>query len=221
MKASTTATTIASIAACVFAGVLLLQCGPTDPINAAPLANGGNARRRRHRHVADAGAGGNSAAGNGSGGTHFHSVPRHQPAAARNRLALSTHRSPRPRSNCGVQTQNPAPQPVDLLLVLDRSGSMADDIATDNPCTGGPGGGPDAAPCSPKWPTMTASLNQVLASSPAGVQWGLKFFSSPKKPSLHGGPRSRRGGGAKHRGQDPDRDGQHLPGKQHSDHGCH
>jgi hypothetical protein len=26
---------------------------------------------------------------------------------------------------------------------------------------------------------MTTSLNQVLASSPASVQWGLKFFSSP------------------------------------------
>jgi hypothetical protein len=30
---------------------------------------------------------------------------------------------------------------------------------------------------------MTASLNQVLASSPVGVQWGLKFFGSPNKPA--------------------------------------
>ena len=78
--------------------------------------------------------------------------------------------------NCGILTQGLTAQPVDLLLVLDRSGSMADDIATDKACTGA--GAP--ATCSPKWPAMTASLNQVLASSPAGVQWGLKFFSSPR-----------------------------------------
>ena len=81
--------------------------------------------------------------------------------------------------NCGIETKGLTAQPADLLLVLDRSGSMADDIATDNSCTGRGGG----SPCSPKWPAMTDSLNQVLASSPAGVQWGLKFFGSPNKPA--------------------------------------
>jgi hypothetical protein len=81
-------------------------------------------------------------------------------------------------ANCGIQTQNPTAQPVDLLLVLDRSGSMDNDIVTDTACSSG-SGRRDAAPCTTKWPAMTASLKQVLASSPAGVQWGLKFFTSP------------------------------------------
>jgi hypothetical protein len=68
-----------------------------------------------------------------------------------------------------------SPQPVDLLLVLDRSGSMSDDITTDTAC----GTGIGAATCTTKWSNMTASLTQVFAASPAGVQWGLKFFSSP------------------------------------------
>jgi hypothetical protein len=59
---------------------------------------------------------------------------------------------------------------------------MANDMTTDTACSGGGGGSSrrDAGSCAPKWPAMTASLQQVLASSPAGVQWGLKFFTSPK-----------------------------------------
>jgi len=65
---------------------------------------------------------------------------------------------------------------VDLLLVLDRSSSMSDDIASDATC----GGRGAPANCTTRWSTMTASLQQVLATSPAGVQWGLKLFTSPK-----------------------------------------
>jgi hypothetical protein len=65
-----------------------------------------------------------------------------------------------------------SPQLVDLLLVLDRSGSMSDDIASDATCG-------SRAGCQARWPTISASLNQVLAASPTSVQWGLKFFTSP------------------------------------------
>jgi len=80
--------------------------------------------------------------------------------------------------NCGITTNSLTQEPADLLLVLDRSGSMSDDIASNNNC-GGRGGGGDAGACTARWPTMTAALNQVLAASPAGVEWGLKFFTSP------------------------------------------
>jgi hypothetical protein len=78
-------------------------------------------------------------------------------------------------ANCGTQTSNASQQPADVLLVLDRSGSMSDDIATNGTCTGR--GAP--ANCMARWPTMTTALNQVFAASPNGVQWGLKFFASP------------------------------------------
>ncbi len=76
--------------------------------------------------------------------------------------------------NCGITTNSLTQQPADLLLVLDRSASMSYDIASNTPCTGGFTGA-----CTARWPTMTTSVNQVLAASPAGVQWGLKFFTSP------------------------------------------
>jgi hypothetical protein len=79
-----------------------------------------------------------------------------------------------PDANCGTQTSNMSQQPADLLLVLDRSGSMSDDIASNSSCTGKNA----PANCATRWSTITTALTQVLTSSPAGVQWGLKFFTS-------------------------------------------
>jgi hypothetical protein len=75
--------------------------------------------------------------------------------------------------NCGITTNTINQQTVDLLLVLDRSGSMAYDIASSNNNCRAPA-------CTARWPTMTTSLNQVLAAATPGVQWGLKFFTSPR-----------------------------------------
>lgn len=75
--------------------------------------------------------------------------------------------------NCGITTNSLTQQPADLLLVLDRSTSMSYDITKDTTCFAGLGA------CTTRWSTMTDSVNQVLAASPAGVQWGLKFFTSP------------------------------------------
>jgi hypothetical protein len=77
--------------------------------------------------------------------------------------------------NCGITSNNLTQQPADLLLVLDRSGSMNDDIASDSSCTGAN----PPANCTTRWSTMTTALNQVLTTSPTGVEWGLKFFTSP------------------------------------------
>ena len=153
MKASATATTIASIAACILAGALSLQCGPTGSINVEPQAGGGNR---------GGGITGTSPTAGAGGSTESSSNLDAAPASA--------------EINCGVQTQNPAPQPVDLLLVLDRSGSMTSDIASDTDCSGRN----PPANCTARWPTMTASLTQVLATSPAEVRWGLKLFTSPR-----------------------------------------
>ena len=93
--------------------------------------------------------------------------------------SVSTGDNPTPSDvdggNCGITTSNLTQQPADLLLVLDRSGSMNDDIASDASCTGANA----PANCTTRWSTMTTALNQVLTTSPAGVEWGLKFFTSP------------------------------------------
>ncbi len=168
MKKSAAVKTVLVVGLCMFAGVLSVQCGPVQPVGGEPPLAGNVPTAGT-----DNGAGGNKAivtlpttAGTGGSAGLSSGTDNAVPASA--------------DANCGIQTSAATPQPVDLLLLLDRSGSMADDIATDNPCTGGLGGRFGAAPCSPKWPAMTSSLNQVLASSPAAVQWGLKFFSSPK-----------------------------------------
>ena len=80
-------------------------------------------------------------------------------------------------SNCGITTASLTQVPADLLLVLDRSGSMINDMASDAACGTVLRG--DAGTCTTRWSAMIASLNQVLTTFPAGVQWGLKLFTSP------------------------------------------
>lgn len=59
--------------------------------------------------------------------------------------------------------------PPDLLIVLDRSGSMNED-----PMTG------MSMPNSPtnKWAQTTTAINQVVGSTQDKVRWGLKLFAS-------------------------------------------
>jgi hypothetical protein len=78
---------------------------------------------------------------------------------------------------CGVQTSNMDHQPADLLLVLDRSGSMNWAIDSEQDC--GSGGGN----CVSRWRDVTTAMSSVLGSGLAGVRWGLKLFGSLSGPS--------------------------------------
>jgi hypothetical protein len=71
---------------------------------------------------------------------------------------------------CPPTTFNANNLPPDLLIVLDRSGSMDED-STGMSCNGGCG-------ANSKWTLMTAAINQVVAQSETQVNWGLKFFGS-------------------------------------------
>jgi hypothetical protein len=71
---------------------------------------------------------------------------------------------------CPPSTFNANNLPPDLLIVLDRSGSMDED-ATGMTCNGGCG-------ANSKWTLMTAAINQVVSQSETTVNWGLKFFGS-------------------------------------------
>jgi len=89
-------------------------------------------------------------------------------------------------ANCGSQTNNTSHEPADVLLVLDRSGSMNESIAESCYCdpalASGGGGGikacADTTNCTPRWKSLTAGLNTTLSSTP-DIRWGLKLYSSP------------------------------------------
>ena len=86
-------------------------------------------------------------------------------------------------ANCGSSTSSTSQEPADVLLVLDRSGSMDWSIAEDCYCDPSKAGGggqacSDTTNCSPRWPTLTSAVNTTLSNT-AGVSWGLKLFSSP------------------------------------------
>jgi Mg-chelatase subunit ChlD len=83
--------------------------------------------------------------------------------------------------NCGMITSRTTRNPVDVLLVLDRSGSM-DYSLTENCycananakygslCT-------DTTNCTTRWNAVKPAVHQTLSSS-SYVNWGLKFFPS-------------------------------------------
>jgi hypothetical protein len=77
-------------------------------------------------------------------------------------------------ANCGASISNISQQPVDLLVVLDRSTSMSWDMTRDSQeCA------PDATTCQQRWSTLTRTLDQVITGSSAKIRWGLKLFATP------------------------------------------
>jgi hypothetical protein len=71
---------------------------------------------------------------------------------------------------CGSNSFTANNLPPDLLIVLDRSGSMDED-STGMTCKGGCG-------VTSKWTQMTTAINQVVGSTEGKVRWGLKLFAS-------------------------------------------
>lgn len=84
-------------------------------------------------------------------------------------------------ANCGITEQSTTRQPVDILLLLDRSGSMQWSLTDDCSCAGGGFGGscPDTVDCTTpsRWDAVAPAVQQTLESS-TYVNWGLKFFPS-------------------------------------------
>jgi hypothetical protein len=76
-------------------------------------------------------------------------------------------------NTCGEQVQQANKLPADILIVLDRSGSMDNDVA-DKACGSNRSGG---CGTNSKWGLMTPALKQVVAATDTSVNWGLKFFA--------------------------------------------
>ena len=67
--------------------------------------------------------------------------------------------------NCGIKRHNLEKRPAELLLVLDRSGSMLEPVT--DPATGM---GVE------KWSATVGALDAVLQATQAQVSWGLKLY---------------------------------------------
>jgi len=82
---------------------------------------------------------------------------------------------------CGI-TRTAAPLPADVLILLNRSASMANDIE-DRSCTSiDPAtGGASLSDCGPnsKWALVTPAIQRMLSASDGAVNWGLKLFADP------------------------------------------
>jgi hypothetical protein len=74
--------------------------------------------------------------------------------------------------NCGVSSANLTKQPADLLLVLDKTGSMTSAMDSSANCAAG------STTCQQRWATMVAGLNTVLSGASGDVSWGLELFNS-------------------------------------------
>jgi hypothetical protein len=80
--------------------------------------------------------------------------------------------SPTSDANCGSTTSNTSHEPADVLLVLDRTGSMDYSTTADSNCSTG------AAGCTARWPALTSAVDATLTATAGSINWGLKLFNS-------------------------------------------
>jgi hypothetical protein len=83
------------------------------------------------------------------------------------------------RPTCGEKTKTAAKLPPDVLIVLDRSGSMNESYNGMSCGAGGMGGrGGGMTNCGPdsKWAKVVPAITQVVSETETEVNWGLKFF---------------------------------------------
>ena len=83
--------------------------------------------------------------------------------------------------NCGLIAVTASHVPADVLLVLDRSGSMGYSIAEDCYCSSSSGSGAvcsDTTICTSRWPALVSAVDATLTSTTA-INWGLKLYATP------------------------------------------
>jgi hypothetical protein len=143
------------------AGLALLACSPKDP----GISNAGG----------KGGSGAPGTGGPGAGGAGGDSTPRTLPGTGGSGVfwpdggAVSATADAK---NCGQATFALEKRPGELLLVLDRSGSMRMSV---------PGS------LTSKWVDVTGALNEVLKATDTTVLWGLKMFPNLASCSVDDG----------------------------------
>jgi hypothetical protein len=83
-----------------------------------------------------------------------------------------------PDVNCGARTKTAVKVGPDILILLDRSASMNDDV-NNGTCSDGGIGSPGAMTgcgVNSKWAQIIPAITQVVGDTDTDVNWGLKFF---------------------------------------------
>jgi hypothetical protein len=104
---------------------------------------------------------GQDPAGTGSGGDFNLKIPE-QGTGSGNSGNNPAANSPTEATNCGLRKLDLQRIPAELLVVLDRSGSMMQPIAPNMTAT--------------RWPEVAGALDQVIQRTQAGIHWGLKLY---------------------------------------------
>jgi hypothetical protein len=145
-----------------FAAALYLGCGSPGSLpsggGSAGNAGGGVAGVTIDPTVLQGGASGSGAGGQGGGGT-----------------AGTTGSA---EGICGDTTYNANRAPVDIFIVLDRSGSMAYSISDDCYCTGSRERCQDTANCIDRLTAVRGAVEQTVNANPT-INWGLELYSAP------------------------------------------
>jgi Mg-chelatase subunit ChlD len=74
--------------------------------------------------------------------------------------------TPTENMNCGLKKYDLERKPADILIVLDRSGSMLDPFTANGAMA-------------EKWSETVAAIDTVVSRTQASVSWGLKLFPTP------------------------------------------
>jgi hypothetical protein len=142
-----------------------LGCSSPDQLGAGGHSGGGNAGSPVFNLDASAIVRGGSGGGDGPSG-----------------------QTPTDDANCGSKTKSTTKQPADVLLVLDRSGSMDNDIAVECACAGRGGGDvpacSDQNTCKDRWTTVSTAVVTTVSSTP-DILWGLKLYSTSGRDTCY------------------------------------
>lgn len=122
--------------------------------------------------------------GAGGAGGNFNASAGGNATAGGNNSGVGS--APTADANCGEQTADTTKVPADVLLVLDRSGSMNESIAARCCCTSSCSSSTgvdmcsDTSNCTQRWPALTSAVESTISSA-TGINWGLKLYSSPSQ----------------------------------------
>ena len=161
----------------MFGAVGLTGCG----FRSAGTSPGGSGAAGRVTGVAGDHGGGTGGTGGPTGAGGTGAAGGTTSIATVDGSAKETSASPSPDAgNCGARNKVAMKVPPDILILLDRSGSMNDDVSNQmcrpDGGMGNIGGMGAGCGAESKWAKVIPAITQVVSETQMDVNWGLKFF---------------------------------------------